>query len=225
MPKVAVIAGTEIDTNMGYEIIKDLNIEVVKMPISKNSKEQTLLQFKGKQYIEEKTREVLKEAKFLNCDAIFLYCNSLSSSIDYKKMEKEFQLPIVTPLETYSDYSKKYNTTGVLTANANSSVVIEKILKDSNSLNDSIIISNNILVEAIEDKLDPNIIIETLGLKDMIVFFENTKINNKYIEAIIIGCTHFPYIENEIKTLTNIKILNPADNMILRLNKLLFENS
>ena len=140
-------------------------------------------------------------------------------------MEKEFQLPIVTPLETYSDYSKKYNTTGVLTANANSSVVIEKILKDSNSLNDSIIISNNILVEAIEDKLDPNIIIETLGLKDMILFFENTKINNKYIEAIIIGCTHFPYIENEIKTLTNIKILNPADNMILRLNKLLFGNS
>ena len=34
------------------------------------------------------------------------------------------------------------------------------------------------------------------------------------VDAIVVGCTHFPYVKEEFKKLTNIEILDPGIKMI-----------
>lgn len=42
--KVAVIAGTPVDTQMGVDFLKSKNIDAYPYPVSKNPKEQTVFQ-------------------------------------------------------------------------------------------------------------------------------------------------------------------------------------
>ena len=45
-------------------------------------------------------------------------------------------------------------------------------------------------------------------LKDIIKFYEGIN-----VEALILGCTHFSYFEDELKSLTKLDIINPAEKM------------
>lgn len=222
--KIGVVAGTPVDTRMGSNVLREANIDNLEFPLSKNAREQTLLQYSGQEYIENATAMAIKKAIHNNCDGIFLYCNSLSSSIDYKKLENNFKIPIITPLECYTKYSKEYNTLAILSANGNSAKEIERILKDSNKFNNSILIGNMMLVESIEEKLLAEDIIDVLALDSMVEYLEKVNYNNNKVEAIILGCTHFPYIKKELKKLTKLDILDPKDDMIemlkFKLNKI-----
>lgn len=215
--KIGIIAGTPIDTKMGAEVLKEASIDYLEFPLSLNAREQTLLQYSGQKHIEQETEILIRKAIENKCDGILIYCNSLSSSIDYKKIEKNLNIPIITPLECYYEYSKKYNTLAVLCANGNSAREIERILKKSNKYNNSILIGNMMLVEAIESNISKENIIKTLALDSMIDFLEKIDYNNHKVEAIILGCTHFPYIKDKLEKITNIKILDPKDDMIKKL--------
>jgi asp/glu/hydantoin family racemase len=73
------------------------------------------------------------------------------------------------------------------------------------------------IVESIEMKKSPKDIIDDLNLEGFIKYFENIKDEKYKIDTLILACTHFPYLKNEIKLLTNLNIIDASDDMILRL--------
>lgn len=66
-------------------------------------------------------------------------------------------------------------------------------------------------MEEIEKKTQPEEIIKKLGLRDLFNFFNNMEGRP---DGIILACTHFPYMKEEFKKLTDIEILDPAEDMI-----------
>ena len=64
------------------------------------------------------------------------------------------------------------------------------------------------IVNNVEEKIPPMELIKNNHLEDIISFFEGIN-----VEAIILGCTHFPYFEKELKSITKLNIINPAEKM------------
>lgn len=87
--KVGVFAGTKIDTQMGVDLLEKKNIKTLSFPLSKNPKEQSKLQYYSKEKLEELFYQKVLEGKNKGMEKIFIYCNSLSAAIDYKKIEEK----------------------------------------------------------------------------------------------------------------------------------------
>lgn len=217
--KVGVFAGTSVDTQMGVDLLNKRGIETLSFPISKNPQEQTKMQYYSKEKLEEifikKARLGIKEGM----DKIFIYCNSLSSAIDYKKIEKILSIPIITPLETYKSIDSSYKNVAVFAANGISAYRVDKLILDSRDDISTISIGNLSVVMSIEEKEDPEIIIDKLNLKGLISYLEGINDERFKVDAIVLACTHFPYLKRTLKKYTKLDIIDPADQMIEKLLK------
>ena len=67
---------------------------------------------------------------------------------------------------------------------------------------------NMAIVSAIEEGLEPAEIVEKCGIDHMIKYMEACG-----CEALLLGCTHFPYLKEEIKSICDMPIIDPADEM------------
>lgn len=215
--KVAVLAGTLVDTKMGEEILISRGFEVMGYPLAKNPQEQTKMQYFSKEELEEKVADIVKCGKTEGVEKVFIYCNSLSSAIDYEKLEKLLDIPFITPLETYKNLDKSINSVAILAANGISAYKIDKIINEYNQNVNTISIGNLSIVLSIEENLSPKEIITRLNLEGLLDYFSNIKDERYKIDSILLGCTHFPYIKEELEKLTDLKIIDPVDDMINRL--------
>ena len=198
--KLGVFAGTFEDTKMGEELLKSRGFETIAYPISKNPKEQSLLQYYSREELTKIVEEKIKDAKNKGAEKIFIYCNSLSASIDLESLSHRQAIQIITPLDFYKDLDTKYEKIIILAANSKSAHEIDKLLSEK-SFRDTISLGFLSLVEEID-------------LKDLFGFFNGME--NK-ADGIILACTHFPYMKDAFKRLTNIEILDPAEDMIKRI--------
>ena len=57
--KIAVTAGTPVDTGLGCKIIEDHGYEALSFPVAKNPEEQDRLQFLGQSTLEKKVEEII----------------------------------------------------------------------------------------------------------------------------------------------------------------------
>lgn len=211
--KLGVFAGTFEDTKMGEELLKSRGFETIAYPISKNPKEQSLLQYYSREELTNIVEEKIKDAKNKGAEKIFIYCNSLSASIDLNSLSRRQAIQIITPLDFYKDLDTKYEKIIILAANSKSAHEIDRLLSER-SFRDTISLGFLSLVEEIEKKTSPEKIVDKLNLKDLFGFFNGME--NK-ADGIILACTHFPYMKDAFKRLTDIEILDPAEDMIKRI--------
>lgn len=211
--KLGVFAGTFEDTKMGEELLKSRGFETIAYPISKNPKEQSLLQYYSREELTKIVEEKIKDAKNKGAEKIFIYCNSLSASIDLESLSHRQAIQIITPLDFYRDLDSKYEKIIILAANSKSAHEIDKLLSEK-SFRDTISLGFLSLVEEIEKKTSPEKIVDKLNLKDLFGFFNGME--NK-ADGIILACTHFPYMKDAFKRLTDIEILDPTEDMIKRI--------
>ena len=202
--KVGVFAGTFVDTKMGEEILRERGFETLSFPISKNPKDQSLLQYYSKEELTNIVEEKISEAKNSGAEKIFIYCNSLSASIDLDKLSKSQCIQIISPMDFYENLDAKYQKLVILAANSKSAHEVDKIISKK-IFRDTTSIGMLEIVEEIEKKL---------GMKELFNFFNSM---SKKPDAIILACTHFPYMKDEFQKLTDIEILDPAEDMIKRL--------
>ena len=101
MEKIAVIAGTPIDTLMGAEFLKSKGLETEEFPVSENPVEQTKFQSMPQETKELEMKKIIKTIKSKGIEKILVYCNSLSSAVDMEKLSKEEEIVIVTPMDAY----------------------------------------------------------------------------------------------------------------------------
>ena len=211
--KVGAFAGTHEDTRMGVELLRERGFETLSYPISKNPKDQSLLQYYSREELTRLVEEKIVDAKKSGGEKIFIYCNSLSASIDLEDLSHGQNIQIITPLDFYKDLDSKYKKLIILAANSKSAHGVDALLCQKN-FRDTISIGILSLVEEIEKKTAPEEIIKKLGLRDLFNFFNKME---ERPDGIILACTHFPYMKEEFKKLTDIEILDPAEDMIKRL--------
>ena len=208
MEKIAVIAGTPIDTLMGGEFLKSKGLETEEFPVSENPVEQTKFQSMPQETKELEMKKIIKTIKSKGIEKILVYCNSLSSAVDMEKLSKEEEIVIVTPMDAYKKIAVNYNSVGVFAANNQGLAGIERTIVEKNKNCNVIGIGILPVVLDVEAKKEAKNIIADNHLDLAVEFFEENK-----VEAIILGCTHFPYFEKELKKCTKLEIINPSETM------------
>ena len=219
--RVAVLAGTPVDTAMGVEYIKNKNSETEGQcllplcdPVSVDCDAQVKFQYSD----DDGKLAVMNNIFDPEIDAgvrdFFIYCNSLSGSFDFdtyavrKSLDKDVDIRVFTPLQVYRKLGREYSRIGVMAANNLSAHAIEEALMSSNPDIYMIGTGNMSIVRAIEDGLEPSEIVEKCGLAHVVKYMETCG-----AEAIVRGCTHFPYFKEELTGLTDLPVIDPADEM------------
>ncbi|MGM0123890.1 hypothetical protein IGI37_001264 [Enterococcus sp. AZ194] len=216
--KIAVIAGTRVDTEQGKQLLeKHFSNELVSYPVSKSPEEQTYFQtMDSKQrflIIEAMIKRLILEEQVA---IFFIYCNSLSASVDFDALATKYQVPILTPFVFYKEVARKYSRIGVLSANAQGAAGIERVIVQANSQSRVYAISNLDWVDSVEKQIPLVEFGETQGVQESIQFFEKNQ-----VERIIFGCTHFPYFFEEYQRRSTIKCLNADSYLIEKIYDLL----
>lgn len=206
--KIAVIAGTPIDTKMGADFLNEKGLITEEFSVSENPIEQTKFQAMPQDIKESEIKKIIEKIKSNGIEKILVYCNSLSSAVDMEKLSKQEDITIITPMDAYKKIAINYNSLGVFAANNQGLAGIERTIVEKNKNCNVIGIGMLPIVLDVESKKSPKDIILDNHLDLAVKFFEK---NN--VEAIILGCTHFPYFENELKKYTDLKIINPSETM------------
>lgn len=215
--KVGIFAGTKVDTQMGVYLLESRGFETLGYPLAENPVEQMKLQYFSKSELENLVEEKALDAISKGAEKIFIYCNSLSSAIDYWEIEKNIGVEIITPLETYKNLPKDLKNVAILAANGISAFKLDQIITRSSPDIYTISYGNLSIVQSIEEKTEPKEIVRLLNLRGLIEYLEGIEDERYKVASIILGCTHFPYLKKEIEKLTNLKIIDPAEDMINKL--------
>lgn len=206
--KIGVIAGTQVDTQMGVDFLVSKGLYAKSYPAAKAAREQTELQMASIEALTNKVRNIIKQIMNDGMDSVMIYCNSLSSTVDMDQLSKELKIKIVTPLHAYKILATQYYNFGVLAGNNQGLAGIERTILSVNKDCNVIGLSMLPLVVEIEEKTLPSMIIEKFALKNVLKMYEQIG-----IDTLILGCTHFPYLYDELVNHTNIPIIDPAELM------------
>ena len=210
--RIAVMAGTPMDTKLGVDLLMENGFtQTISVPISKNPVEQTTFQSLEEDEREQYIRGVINGMKN-DIDAVFVYCNSLSSVVDFDKLQEEYKLPMITPMQMYRTLGVEHNYLAVMAANSHGLTGVENNLYIANPNLKVFGVTMLELVKAIETGKPEEEIIKQFDFQSLFHYFESTE-----IEAVVLGCTHFPYVKTELEQLSNIPIIDVGVYMIDRL--------
>ena len=213
--KIAVMAGTPIDSKLGESLLNSYGYnDIVLVPISNNPVEQTTFQSLNDSEREKIIVEIIEQLKEKNCEVIFVYCNSLSSVVDFDRLTTEHNIKIVTPMQMYRNLGLEYKYLAVMAANSHGLTGVENNLYVSNPSLRVLGLSMLELVKAIEEENRPEKIAKDFNFEVLFNYFEQTK-----VEAVVLGCTHFPYIKKELEKITNLPIIDVGVFMINSMEK------
>ena len=213
--KIAVMAGTPIDSKLGENLLNSYGYsDIALVPISNNPVEQTTFQSLNDSEREKIIVEIIEQLKEKNCEVIFVYCNSLSSVVDFDRLAIEHNIKIVTPMQMYRNLGLEYKYLAVMAANSHGLTGVENNLYVSNPSLRVLGLSMLELVKAIEEENSPEEIVKDFNFEVLFNYFEQTK-----VEAVVLGCTHFPYIKKELEKITNLPIIDVGVFMINSMEK------
>ena len=129
---IAVLAGTPVDTQMGVDCLARAGLAGLAFPMASDPRRQTAFQISSQGEKTAAVRAVLETAKGQGCRKAFIYCNSLSGSVDFTPLAAETGMDIVTPLDIYRELAPRYRRLGLIAANAQGLAGIERTLFAAN---------------------------------------------------------------------------------------------
>ena len=210
--RVAVLAGTPADSRMGVRLLAAHGMAGMSFPLAEDPRRQTALQLMPPEVRQRAVQAALDDAIQQGLRRVLVYCNSLASVVDFPTLARETGVQIVTPLEIYQTLAPHYRRLGVLAANAQGLAGIERTLYAANS--ELELLGSCILpgVEAVEAGETPEELVERLRLPELARWFHQCG-----MEALLLGCTHFPYFKTELAERTSLPLLDPSEEMVHRL--------
>ncbi len=211
---VAVFAGTPIDTKMGADVLQAHGIVPLMYPVAGTPREQTIFQVRPPEEKHAVLRRLLRDAMSRGCESAFIYCNSLSGSVRFPELAEELAMRIVTPLDVYGALARRHGRLAVIAANGQALAGQDAVMVRANPQIVLMTASMLPLVTDIEAGLDPAQIVLRNHLDTLMLYFEQTG-----CEALLLGCTHFPYIKKALAACTYLPIIDPAEEMVDMLRK------
>ena len=211
---IAVLAGTPVDTQMGADLLAAAGLSPLSFPISDNPRQQNLFQISSAEEKYAAVLAVLKGAMQQGCRKAFVYCNSLSSSVDFTALAEETGMHIVTPLHVYRSLPQRYHRLGIIAANAPGLSGIEQTLYREDPSLELLSVSLLPLVLAIETAPPPETLVQQYHLAELAAWFLSCG-----MEAMVLGCTHFPYCKDALAAQTTLPLIDPAEEMIRMLTE------
>ena len=206
---IAVLAGTPVDTEMGAALVARAGHSPRSFPLAEDPRSQTAFQISSPGEKTAAVRAVLDRAAEAGCRRVFVYCNSLSASVDFDALARETGMQIVTPLHVYRDLAPRYRSLAFIAANAQGLAGIERVLLDANPGLDTLSAGALPVVLAIEAGLSPDELVERHHLPELCDWFAACG-----MEALVLGCTHFPYFKKALARRTSLPLIDPASEML-----------
>ena len=207
--RIAVIAGTPVDTRMGVDLLQSQGAEAAGFPVSRTPEEQTVFQIRSQREKEAAMGAVLDEIRDRGMDRVLLYCNSLSASVDAHALAEARGMGIWTPMDVYGEVARQYRRLGVLAANCQGAAGVERAMVNASP--ETLVLGAGVLplVLGIEAGRDPEELLTECGVPDLLRFFEHGG-----AEAVVLGCTHFPYIREALGKRTALPVVDPARRLL-----------
>ena len=206
---VAVLAGTPVDTEMGAEVLRRHGLEPLCCPVSRTPPEQAAFQVRPAEEKRAELTGILRSAMAQGCGSAFIYCNSLSGSADFPTLSKELGIRIVTPLDAYGLYAVKYARLAVIGYNGQALAGIDTAMVRANPALVLLPAGTPTVTFDIEEGLDPDEIIRRRHIDALLRYFEDCG-----CEALVLGCTHFPYVSEALRAITRLPLIDPAEDMV-----------
>lgn len=209
MKKIAVMGGGPVDSRMGVDYLAEHGLNGYSYPAARDGRELNNLQLCPMEQRKSRVREIICRAKADGMDALMVYCNALSSMVDVPKIAEEEGLPAVSPLMMYHRYACRYQNIGIMSGNCAGLAGVEHALLTANP---GLVISGlgvQPVILAIEAAVPPETCVERFGLGAAAEFFGRSG-----CEAIVLGCTHLPYLAAALQRCTTLPVLNPTENMV-----------
>ncbi|MGI6485996.1 MAG: Asp/Glu racemase [Tepidanaerobacteraceae bacterium] len=206
--RIGVIAGTPIDTMLGVNFVKQNGLRAVGLSTASDPQEQNRLQYLNPDELTNKVSFIIKKLEGQGVFKTMIYCNSLSAAIDIDLINRlNPNTSLVTPLDVYKRFSINVKSLVIWAANGQCLENIEKIFYKHNPLIQIIGVSLLPVVKAIEELRPPDRIIKDFSLHKLCP-------KSSEPSALLLGCTHFPYLKEELKHYLSIPIIDPAENML-----------
>ena len=210
--QIAVLAGTPVDTQMGVACLAKAGLTGLAFPMASDPRRQTAFQLSSQEEKTAAVRAVLEKARDHGCGKVFVYCNSLSGAVDFEPLAKETAMTIVTPLDIYRELAPKYRRLGLIAANAQGLAGIERTLFAANPSLDLLGACMLPVVLAIEAGQPPEELVEHHHLPELAEWFRRCG-----MEALVLGCTHFPYFKEALAKRTSLPLMDPAEEMVRKI--------
>ena len=206
---IAVLAGTPVDTQMGVDFLTGAGLSGTAFPLSADPRQQTAFQISSAAEKQARALAVLRQATEQGCEKAFVYCNSLSSAVDFPPLAAETGMTIVTPLDIYRELAPQYRRLGLIAANAQGLAGIERTLFAANPALDLLGACMLPVVLSIEAGQPPEELVERHRLPELAEWFRRSG-----MEALVLGCTHFPYFKDALARRTSLPLIDPAEEML-----------
>lgn len=154
--------------------------------------------------IQKFSERIIKFLLNQNCKIIIIACNSASASLNYKSFKKLILsgkiINVIDPVVNEITKSYENCNVGVIGTKATieSGVYKRKIKKKSDSINVS-----SLATPLLAPMIEEGFINQEISQKIIRNYLINKKIKN--IDHLILACTHYPLIQNEIEKFYNTK--------------------
>jgi glutamate racemase len=186
LKRVAVVAGTPYDTQLGCSMLRARGIPCEGFPLAANPDEQSALQYFSVASLQATLHRVATGLAPDQYGTMLLFCNSLSTAIDHALLERTSPFPIVSPLLIYRRLPHAYSRLLLLTANGQTLASIEKCFLQESAHMTIVGISNIALVRAIESGRPVADIYRAFHLTAFAQLASALS-----LQAIVLACTHF----------------------------------
>ena len=123
-----------------------------------------------------------------------IFCNSLTTTLDMKRLKKLTPLHIVSPLDVYEGIARKLKSIYVIAANGHTLSSIEAFMLARNATMKVTGFSSLEFVQLIEKENDPVKIFDQFPFANIL---ENAHLLKA--QAVILGCTHLSRILPQIE--------------------------
>ena len=210
----AVLAGTPVDSRMGVRVLAEYGLEGRAFPMAEDPWRQAAFQLSTPAEKTAAVRSVLEGVREQGCRRVLVYCNSLSAAVEFEPLAEETGLRIVTPLQVYRDLAPCFRRLGLIAANAQGLAGIERTLYGTNPSLELLGACLLPVVLAIESGEAPEALVERHRLPELAEWFRGCG-----MEALVLGCTHFPYFKASLAERTSLPLLDPAEDMVRRLRQ------
>ena len=208
MIKIGVIAGTPVDTRMGTDFVNEKGFKAVGRSTATNPEEQNLLQFLRPDILTQKVSEIIRDFENRHIYRTMIYCNSLSAAIDIEQIRNtRSQTIVITPLDIYRNFASRYKKIALWAANGQCLSAIEQIFYEQNPSINIMGVSMLPVIKAIEEGKPAESIVVQYNLTSFV--WDDFDVN-----GLILGCTHLPYLQQELSKKLKIPIVDPAEEML-----------